>query len=549
MKLSRRIKIALAAVTLLALGAGVGMVLLIAKLTAEQEVGPSKDVPRAWRDVRDSVGHVSHVVYNKVPCAKCHTDNFKKPDVPKLCTTCHAQVTAPLHKAMAHGAKGPTCTDCHAFGANRAPATSACMRCHSQPQGELPAIGVHGAEACNQCHQPHGLVATTPRNCVECHPQQRSTHERIAGAQQCLDCHKPHEGANAADGSCVNCHATQKPIVGSKALFASGHVTCTGCHVPHAFARAEVKTCATCHTSQHVLGMSRGVHRECTTCHDNHDVRTPRTCMSCHNQIANHPVGTAPGIKPRGETRAIGAEACLGCHPIHQPPDQGKALACATCHIGHSGHARAACLDCHKPHTPKPVLTASLCTTCHGEKARTTAGTGHGACLQCHRSAAHVPEAPRPACTTCHTAEASSAPAGHSNCISCHAGAEHNPRTPRPACASCHKDRVRGHGAALACTTCHRAHGPSGVAVKPACTTCHAIAALPGLHQQAKHQNCTTCHDAHGAQPRSDRATCTTCHKDRVAHEPLAEKCSGCHPFSSAAGPKVTLRTRPTPAP
>ena len=87
-------------------------------------------------------------------------------------------------------------------------------------------------------------------------------------------------------------------------------------------------------------------------------------------------------------------------------------------------------------------------------------------------------------------------------------------------------DAVKG-----GCLTCHRPHGPDGIASPPACATCHKSAELPGLHTVPAHTACAGCHSSHGP-PRPDRATCTgSCHADRKDHEPQATSCAGCHVF------------------
>jgi hypothetical protein len=101
-------------------------------------------------------------------------------------------------------------------------------------------------------------------------------------------------------------------------------------------------------------------------------------------------------------------------------------------------------------------------------------------------------------------------------------------RKPEARCESCHVDRTTTPHAKLGCQTCHRPHGPNGVATKPACTQCHSN--LPGMHQMAQHANCRDCHTAHAPQIR-DRETCLRCHTDRRQHVPDAVQCQACHTF------------------
>jgi hypothetical protein len=125
----------------------------------------------------------------------------------------------------------------------------------------------------------------------------------------------------------------------------------------------------------------------------------------------------------------------------------------------------------------------------------------------------------------------SSAPKGHADCAKCHE--KHTFKAPEVTkCATCHSDRIGVHSKNVkgSCLTCHRPHGPLGVASPPACLSCHDRGKLPSLHQKSGHAKCTACHSSHKG-PNGDRKTCTACHKDRANHEPDSPTCLGCHVF------------------
>jgi hypothetical protein len=162
------------------------------------------------------------------------------------------------------------------------------------------------------------------------------------------------------------------------------------------------------------------------------------------------------------------------------------------------------------------------------ETARTRGG--HRECAACHGSNAHRPAA-SPACDKCHAAEATSASLGHRKCESCHE--PHSGAKLHETCTACHENKKSVLHATIrgGCENCHRAHGPSGVAVAPGCASCHALPSLPALHVVAQHGECSKCHTAH-TPPRADRKTCTAgCHADRKNHQPTAVLCTGCHVF------------------
>jgi hypothetical protein len=211
--------------------------------------------------------------------------------------------------------------------------------------------------------------------------------------------------------------------------------------------------------------------------------------------------------------------------------------ACTTCHgdiavSDTSAHGDATCTTCHRPHDFDPPAKAALCQTCHAAEIKLAdTNPGHRNCATCHGDNVHH-ERPAPGCGTCHAAEQSSAPPGHQECVNCHephSGARKSTAT----CGSCHAHEEGGkHGGVEGgCATCHRAHGPGGVATPPACVSCHDRAKLPALHTVPAHSNCTTCHSSHGPT-LANRVTCTTsCHVDRRNHQPEALVCDGCHVF------------------
>jgi hypothetical protein len=168
---------------------------------------------------------------------------------------------------------------------------------------------------------------------------------------------------------------------------------------------------------------------------------------------------------------------------------------------------------------------------CHTRQvAATKRTTGHRNCLECHENAPHGP-APPPACGTCHTEQAATAPGGHRDCSACHTA--HDGGLRQKTCTTCHVQRQDDRHARLrgGCATCHRPHGPKGVATPPVCTDCHTRSALPNLHRLPGHASCRDCHTQHGPPPAGRRADCLTCHAAQVDHEPAATACIGCHPF------------------
>jgi hypothetical protein len=523
----------------------------------------------------DSMGPVT-----PTRCAECHEkqarfEHAKKEaqtrfgsDARVDCTLCHAfTVDGTVHPAdtgapLGHGDAGAL-----ALG-NRSPhvpAPTDCNRCHATAQGNTPAVLVHGTSECVKCHKPHEDAKGSIGPCPLCH-EKISTEHATQGkepSEACVTCHAhPHAPASEAISTCVTCHATTEPKVPSTALFKEGHRECIGCHRPHEFTKAAARPCRSCHEDVHVLGTPRvAAHERCENCHAPHDVRAvgDATCGKCHENVhPDHPkVGGATctgchDLHPSGVHAQTSARACSGCHQVaasesafhngiacqkcHVPHDFQIALsnhaACASCHQKQttltatlSGHA--ACEGCHRGLPHHPTRLEASCDACHAG-IQAEARPGHAECKSCHEPHGGTLIA---SCKTCHAAEARTANPGHVTCTQCHD--QHTGSTAAAPCSKCHeKEQASFHGkVAEGCTSCHRPHGPGGIASPPACKTCHEPDKLSGLHSVKQHQDCIDCHTAHGDKPAPLRAMCVSCHQNRKEHFPDSPSCGSCHLF------------------
>jgi hypothetical protein len=519
-----------------------------------------------------------------VACAKCH--EFSAGGVgrvsPERCAACHEKEAQLEHGGpQAAAVLGPKahsdCSVCHAFTKRAGTTTSPdvardvpkpgdCIRCHAQPLGNTPAVHTHQSAECTKCHRVHESPKPTALACPECHGDVRTTHRArgLDAVHVCTSCHShPHAEAAVAKASCVGCHfGTEAPHVPPTALLSSGHTECTTCHQPHDFAARQVKPCRSCHGTVQVLGADHvGAHQVCSSCHAPHDVRgsAVAACSNCHRSVhADHP--------------ARQGAACTGCHDPH--PDAAHsgniAVPCSNCHqtaaSDRAFHEGTPCKGCHAPHD---FVLASLqeapCSSCHRAQVDGTAKrSGHHDCKGCHTALPHHPSQGLASCGQCHAAEAKRANPGHAECRGCHephSGALAAPcatchqkqqasAIPKhPACTTCHEPHAGKQAQPCAtchsaehdsphgrlqqgCTNCHRPHGDAGPTPPPPCTSCHQRVALPGLHQEAKHELCTNCHGGHDDPSRAPRELCTRCHTDRTRHFPDAPRCISCHLFT-----------------
>jgi hypothetical protein len=539
-------------------------------------------VQPSWHEARQSLGHTTHVVQEKIPCTSCHELEASKigSTSPKRCAVCHEHEALLEHaasRALAEFGAGTSavCTDCHAFGVERplfgesVPLTHErhepgdCARCHAFDQGDIPAVRVHETERCTECHVPHQQDAPEPAPCTGCHDQ-GSAHTAHGEGETaaCTVCHQhQHAPASEARESCVDCHS-QHAVVPASALFESGHRECVGCHRPHDFEKSRAEPCATCHAGVHVLGGKRvAQHQVCTNCHAPHDAQksAASACTNCHAKLTPDHPKHGPGA------------GCTDCHVAHPSSDQAPLTrSCSNCHQQaaheHDFHTGIACTQCHQPHDfVRDLSDRRSCLSCHQQElSRASQQPGHQACESCHAGLPHRPSALTAGCgschenehksvtrghgecTTCHEPHAGalvkecsachqnehrSAPAGHQQCIQCHSahsGAEH------ATCTSCHRSEASTPHAKIAggCDNCHRPHGPGGIATPKPCASCHELGGLPGLHAVTKHQACARCHTGHGdATPIAARDACLNCHQDKKQHFPDAPRCANCHLF------------------
>jgi hypothetical protein len=499
-----------------------------------------------WADYRLSVGHAKHIGLEKVVCKDCHAKGYDQPGVGACGRVgCHVQQAAHTHGA-ADADERSGCATCHSFQPGKD--LPKCMDCHRDAQKRREdgasiraVVDGHAKADCGKCHDPHQAKPTSSSgDCSGCHAQKAPRHAAHPNSRGCQDCHSAHAPAATAKGSCPTCHARPE------APRPAGHASCLTCHEAHASRPTDANVCDRCHASTSALrAKTVKEHATCTNCHEAHApkaVTAASSCQKCHWKIVlGHAKPSAAGLlAATGGPRSV--NDCTACHVAHPKDEEQKVVACTSCHaaIGKDdkgAHASSlACSSCHANHAfkaPSKSAYAPLCAKCHDAETKKAAGNkGHASCGSCHGASTHR-EATPPGCASCHATEASSAPKGHAQCGSCHE-THGGALLAKSACATCHADRDKGPHAAVkgGCSTCHRAHGPNGVAAPPTCTSCHASSSLGGLHSLKGHAECLKCHSSHAA-PRATRESCAQagCHVERKSHQPDSKRCVACHVF------------------
>lgn len=528
-----------------------------------------------------------------VACTACHSPHGKLTSALATCTSCHvglvvvhgagfAGVTAdggvPADGAATDAEVGPP-VPLSSEGVKEAWNSAMPAAPFTAPDGGTTDGGAVPA-ICSTCHAPHAGAKDAKDGCATCHVGQqvppggemmaalakRAVKVDPSGAPAkhlCITCHSPHAARKDQVTPCLACHADHSGVSAVKS-----HGACTTCHAPHSPKGASA-ACTKCHVGAAAFGAAViPKHALCGSCHNVHTptVTPAASCEKCHSTVAaKHPaVGIAPGTKAWKDAPPE-KRVCIGCHKPHGVGG-GKVAACTSCHAkigphkvvsdtqfhaatGGAGGPKAGmnCVNCHKKHSfhlasPAAPAKGALCRTCHEGQTKALA-KGHDSCLACHLDQ-HVPTK-NVACGGCHTKQAASAPKGHAACKNCHDG-HSGARIARDGagkavaaasgsafCTSCHANKTKAIHASIAtgCATCHRPHGPNGVASPPACSTCHT--ALAGLHSLKTHaEKCSSCHLTSHAPVSAVRETCTaTCHEKAKNHQPGAKVCNGCHIF------------------
>jgi DmsE family decaheme c-type cytochrome len=429
----------------------------------------------------------------------------------------------------------------------------------------------------------------------------------------------PRAGDYAGNSRCIECHEQRRDLLlaghHGAILGAAGLDGCETCHGPGKAHSDDPNNDPAKITLPTSLGKERQVafcgrcHRE-QAAHHRGDLAgflaAGKSCTDCHVVHKKPAPAPSPGVQfhARSDTAAaaaVGADACVVCHPLRdallQRSAHGKLAAgsdqhgCETCH-GNGG--------LHRPRGVGRLITrpdqatdgVATCRSCHPQvdaelfhwRDRRSPLLSQGAtCTTCHR--VHEDRAASAATAVATTATATPTNAVCARCHapamcvlpgSIHASLGHLDGPLEPGCASCHPgaaahaagpgkkalvESLHAATAALQAKVCKQCHG-SETALRHlqegshqrrdvGCLACHSVAAVPGKVADDAEQKCGRCHaevDAQFRQPNhhpvpEGRMHCSSCHDVHGARFKLHDlelkegRCVGCH--SAYRGPFV----------
>jgi len=164
-----------------------------------------------------------------VSCASCHSVHTghdpisdRKTEV-EVCTSCHTQQKADMHKRSSHPLKWQqmVCSDCHNphgslsdSNLKQMSVNENCYSCHAEKRG--PKLWQHSpvSDNCANCHNPHGsvnesmLISKPPQLCQQCHASDghasnavfANSSNAFNAGQSCMNCHSQVHGSNHPSG-------------------------------------------------------------------------------------------------------------------------------------------------------------------------------------------------------------------------------------------------------------------------------------------------------------------------------------------------------------
>lgn len=302
------------------------------------------------------------------------------------------------------------CVSCHEDVHNNAFGQD-CKSCHSEVSFQIlqddltfdhsatkfPLRGSHAVVSCIECHKDgtdnrfQEFTNLIDFKCANCHdnPHIESMDD------DCVTCHNERSFRRLNEGNTFSHDQTAYPLLGKHT-----EVHCDQCHAASKIESLPHDQCNHCHEDYHQGQFtSKGIVRDCATCHTVDDFSTPAYTIEQHSETDFPLQGahlatpcTACHLASNEEWQFVNLEiACVGCHDdVHGEELDARFYPekrCDNCHVSDSWsevtfdhdqtdfvlvgqHLEAKCNDCHLPPgiiTGQRVFDglASECVSCH----------------------------------------------------------------------------------------------------------------------------------------------------------------------------------------
>jgi hypothetical protein len=246
-------------------------------------------------------------------CKACHKDNASFKDTPRACLACHRKDDT--HK----GHFGEKCESCHNDTSWKR------ILFNHERDTSYPLRGAHRKTGCEKCHTGVLYRDKTPSTCIGCH-RKDDKHAGQLG-ERCESCHNEDDWKKIVR---FDHNQTKFPLTGRHAL-----VECKSCHATPQFKDAK-SDCLSCHAKADVHRRSLGA--KCETCHN---ARDWKAWDFDHGRKTRYPL-----------TGAHAKVRCESCHrtPVKDEHDLRLPVTCASCHEKddvHEGRFGRQCERCH----------------------------------------------------------------------------------------------------------------------------------------------------------------------------------------------------------
>ncbi len=450
-----------------------------------------------------------------------------------------------------------SCGKCH-NRFDRKKQKSKCLACHKKVRHDVnKRIGFHGrkkvvrSQECNNCHTEHkGRKADIVKLNKLTFDHQFSDfklhgeHKKI----DCTSCHNPKKKYREAAHACYSCHKNESP----HKEHTMGKVTkkCNSCHGENIWRKVEYK-----HKKSKFPHTGKHKKVDCNGCHiAERYVKTPKTCISCHQADDVHQNSNGKKCQKCHSTRGWkkldfdhGKDTDFPLRGRH------KKLTCVSCHTKdpYKVEIKSTCISCHKHDDSHKGLFGKKCQTCHNERSWAKNSFNHTKETDFTLRGKHL----KTACTTCHKKNIYKTKL-KTKCYSCHKIDDVHKGKQGKNCNNCHnekgwRNKVRfehditrfplvGLHAVVPCEECHLSSDYKDASIK--CNSCHKI---DDVHKEKLGVDCQTCHNPNGWaiwRFEHDRQTkfkltgkhkkvhCHRCHVTKVSKiNSKPRNCLACH--------------------